>query len=42
MPAASFVTLSTKVSCSMANPRRAKSLLELAEEDLAGSEVAAQ
>ena len=39
MPAASFVTLSTKASCSMANPRRAKSLLELAEEDLAGARL---
>jgi hypothetical protein len=39
MPAASFVTRSTKASCSMANPRRAKSLLELAEEDLAGARL---
>lgn len=39
MPAASFVTLSMKASCSMANSRRAKSLLELAEEDLAGARL---
>jgi HEPN domain-containing protein len=39
MPAASFVMHSTKASCSMANPRRAKSLLELAEEDLAGARL---
>jgi hypothetical protein len=39
MLAASFVTLSTKASCSMANPRRAKSLLELAEEDLVGARL---
>ena len=37
MPVAYSVPLLTKASCSMANPRRAKSLMELAEEDLVGA-----